>query len=109
MQVVAQHGKLIMREHIWQKRHQLPAHALFVKRALLRDVRQHADKHLPDKARGKRKIDIRRDAKFTGKRHLQPLCHTGALHQHHFRLKRIVEPLALNDKFHQRFQHIQTI
>ncbi len=33
-----------------KKRHQLPAHALFVKRALLRDVRQHADKHLPDKS-----------------------------------------------------------
>jgi hypothetical protein len=34
---------------------------------------------------------------------LQPLRHTGTLHQHHFSLKRVIQPLALDDKLHQRF------
>ena len=109
IEVVAQHGKFIVLQHFRQQRHQLPAHGLFVEGALLRDIRQHADKHLPDEARRQREINIRGNTKLAGKRHLQPLCHTGALHQHHFRLKRIVKPLALNDKLYQCFQHIQTI
>ena len=41
--------------------------------------------------------------------HLQPLRHTGTLHQHHFGLKRVIQPLALDDKFHQRLENIQPV
>ncbi len=44
-----------------------------------------------------------------GQGHLQPLRHTGTLHQHHFGLKRVIQPLALDDKFHQRLENIQPV
>jgi len=42
-------------------------------------------------------------------RHLQPLRHAGALHQHDFWLEGIVKPVMLDNKLHQCFKHIQTI
>ncbi|CNU22391.1 Uncharacterised protein [Salmonella enterica subsp. enterica serovar Bovismorbificans] len=50
-QIMAQQYKLILIQQLRQQGHQFPAHALFAESAFFGDIRQHADKHLPDKTR----------------------------------------------------------
>ncbi|MNG86007.1 hypothetical protein D3C79_447790 [compost metagenome] len=108
-EVMLQRGKVRPGEQIRQQPHQFPGHGIFTEGALFRDPRQNPGEHLPDEGCGQWEGDIGCDAKLFRELHLQPLRHTGALHQHHFLLKRVGQWLSGNQRAGQRFQQIQLI
>ena len=108
-QILAQQDKIVLFQVLRQESHQLPAHALLAEGAFARDILQDAHEHIPDKARRQRELDIGGNPEARGQGHLQPLRHAGTLHQHHFGLKRVIQPLALDDKLHQRLENIQPV
>ncbi|CVE00861.1 Uncharacterised protein [Serratia marcescens] len=108
-QIVLQWRKRRLSQHLRQQPHQLPGHGVLAEGALFRDIRQHPGEHVPNKGRRQRKRNIGGDAELFRQLHLQPLRHTGALHQHHFRLKRIGQRISGYQRAGQRFQQIQLI
>lgn len=108
-QILAQQDKIVFIEVLRQEGHQLPAHALLAEGAFAGNIFQDAYEHVPDKARRQRELDIGGNPEARGQGHLQPLRHAGTLHQHHFGLKRVIQPLALDDKLHQRLENIQPV
>ena len=108
-QILAQQDKIVFLQVLRQEGHQLPAHALLAEGAFARNIFQDAHEHIPDKARRQRELDIGGNPEARGQGHLQPLRHAGTLHQHHFGLKRVIQPLALDDKLHQRLENIQPV